>query len=51
VVQRVPVRVALDRRDPSAPVLRPGMSVEVAIETRVKRPDTTAAKPHTLVER
>jgi membrane fusion protein, multidrug efflux system len=51
VVQRVPVRVAHDRRDPGAPVLRPGMSVEVAIDTLAKRPDTKAAKPHALVER
>ncbi len=31
--------------------LRPGMSVEVAIDTRVQRADTTAANPHALVDR
>ncbi len=51
VVQRVPVRVALDRRDPNAPVLRPGMSVEVAIDTRVRRADTAASNAHALVDR
>jgi membrane fusion protein (multidrug efflux system) len=51
VVQRVPVRVALDPRSPSAPVLRPGMSVEVAIDTRVRRADTRASKTHALVDR
>jgi membrane fusion protein (multidrug efflux system) len=34
VVQRIPVRIALDRRPADAPPLRPGMSVEVAIDTR-----------------
>jgi multidrug resistance efflux pump len=51
VVQRVPVRVALERRAPSAPVLRPGMSVEVAIDTRVRQADTTASNAHALVDR
>ncbi|HEY7634152.1 MAG TPA: HlyD family secretion protein [Gemmatimonadales bacterium] len=50
VVQRVPVRIALDQRAPNAPVLRPGMSVEVAIDTRAKRGDT-ASNTHSLVDR
>jgi membrane fusion protein (multidrug efflux system) len=51
VVQRVPVRVALDPRDSNAPVLRPGMSVEVSIDTRAKPEGTKTAKAHALVER
>lgn len=43
VVQRVPVRIALERRPADAPPLRPGMSVEVAIDTRSEGgPATTA---------
>ncbi len=33
VVQRVPMRVRLDRSDKSLPPLRPGMSAEVAVDT------------------
>jgi membrane fusion protein (multidrug efflux system) len=33
VVQRIPVRIVLGRRPADAPPLRPGMSVEVAIDT------------------
>jgi membrane fusion protein, multidrug efflux system len=51
VVQRVPVRVALDRRATGAPVLRPGMSVGVAIDTRVRRAGTAASNAHALVDR
>jgi membrane fusion protein (multidrug efflux system) len=36
VVQRIPVRIALDPRPAGAVPLRPGMSVEVAIETRTR---------------
>jgi membrane fusion protein (multidrug efflux system) len=43
VVQRIPVRIALDRRAADAPVLRPGMSVQVAIETGEPEPVTTAS--------
>jgi membrane fusion protein (multidrug efflux system) len=42
VVQRVPVRIALDRRPADAPPLRPGMSVEVAIDTREQGGAVTA---------
>jgi len=34
VVQRVPVRLRLDRGQDPAHLLRPGMSVDVAIQTR-----------------
>jgi membrane fusion protein (multidrug efflux system) len=43
VVQRVPVRIALDRRAADAPPLRPGMSVEVAIDTRADAGAVTTA--------
>jgi membrane fusion protein (multidrug efflux system) len=43
VVQRVPVRIALDRRTGNAPSLRPGMSVEVAIDTREQGDGVTTA--------
>ena len=34
IVQRIPVRIAIDRDDPLAGQLRPGMSVEPSINTR-----------------
>ena len=34
IVQRVPVRIALPRRDPLARLLRPGLSVTVTVDTR-----------------
>jgi membrane fusion protein (multidrug efflux system) len=37
VVQRVPVRVRIDTNDKSLPPLRPGMSVEVDVDTRHSR--------------
>jgi membrane fusion protein, multidrug efflux system len=43
VVQRVPVRIALERRPADAPPLRPGMSVEVAIDTRGEAGTVTTA--------
>ncbi|HKU63385.1 MAG TPA: HlyD family secretion protein [Gemmatimonadales bacterium] len=43
VVQRVPVRIALDRRPANSPPLRPGMSVEVAIDTRAEVGAVTTA--------
>jgi membrane fusion protein (multidrug efflux system) len=43
VVQRIPVRIALDRRPADAPALRPGMSVEVAIDTRADAEGVTTA--------
>jgi membrane fusion protein (multidrug efflux system) len=43
IVQRVPVRVAIPRDNPLAGLLRPGLSVEAAVDTR------TADKALTLV--
>lgn len=34
VAQRIPVRIAIDARDPLFPRLRPGMSVEARVDTR-----------------
>ncbi|HVB15467.1 MAG TPA: HlyD family secretion protein [Stellaceae bacterium] len=36
IVQRVPVRIALPADDPLAPLLRPGLSVTVTVDTRSK---------------
>ena len=44
IVQRIPVRIAIDPADPLAGSLRPGMSVEPSIDTR---PEPTAAEPQT----
>jgi multidrug resistance efflux pump len=37
IVQRIPVKIALDENDPLAGQLRPGMSVEPTIDTRPPR--------------
>jgi membrane fusion protein (multidrug efflux system) len=42
VVQRIPVKITLDRSSPLAVVLRPGMSVYPSIDTR---PEAGAAAP------
>ena len=34
IVQRIPVKIALDRADPLAGEVRPGMSVVATIDTR-----------------
>jgi membrane fusion protein, multidrug efflux system len=34
IVQRIPVKIALDRADPLAGLLRPGMSVEATVDTK-----------------
>jgi membrane fusion protein, multidrug efflux system len=34
IVQRIPVKIRLDRRDPLIGLLRPGMSVEATIDTK-----------------
>jgi membrane fusion protein (multidrug efflux system) len=47
VVQRIPVRIVLDRRPADAPPLRPGMSVEVAIDTRSDAGSVTTASDGT----
>ena len=43
VVQRIPVRIAFDRPPADAPPLRPGMSVEVAVDTRAEPGTVTTA--------
>jgi membrane fusion protein (multidrug efflux system) len=40
IVQRIPVRIVIERGDPLAGMLRPGMSVEPTIDT--KAGDTNA---------
>jgi membrane fusion protein, multidrug efflux system len=42
IVQRIPVKIAIDKNDPLLGVLRPGMSVEPTIDTR---PDAAASHP------
>jgi membrane fusion protein (multidrug efflux system) len=44
IVQRIPVRIAIDPADALAGLLRPGMSVEPSIDTR---PEPAAAEPRT----
>ena len=34
IVQRVPVRIALDARDPGVEMLRPGLSITASVDTR-----------------
>jgi membrane fusion protein, multidrug efflux system len=41
IVQRIPVKIAIDRQDPLLGALRPGMSVEPTIDTK-----PVAAAPH-----
>jgi membrane fusion protein (multidrug efflux system) len=43
IVQRIPVRIRLDSRDPLIGRLRPGMSVEASIDTRPAAGSTMAA--------
>jgi membrane fusion protein, multidrug efflux system len=43
IVQRIPVRIRLDSRDPLIGKLRPGMSVEASIDTRPAAGSTMAA--------
>jgi membrane fusion protein, multidrug efflux system len=44
VVQRIPVKIVLDRDESLADLLRPGMSVIATIDTRSKAPDSADAK-------
>ncbi|HEY4167566.1 MAG TPA: HlyD family secretion protein, partial [Reyranella sp.] len=44
IVQRVPVKIVLDPKDPLAADLRPGLSVTATVDTR-NRPTQTAAQP------
>ncbi len=43
IVQRVPVRIAIDRTDAEASLLRPGLSVKVAVDTRTAPGAKTAS--------
>jgi membrane fusion protein, multidrug efflux system len=38
IVQRVPVRIALDPRDPDVELLRPGLSITASVDTRSHSP-------------
>lgn len=44
IVQRVPVKIALDPKDPLTAQLRPGLSVTATVDTRTA-PQTTAPQP------
>jgi membrane fusion protein (multidrug efflux system) len=44
IVQRVPVKIVLDPKDPLAAQLRPGLSVTATVDTR-SAPIQTAAQP------
>jgi membrane fusion protein, multidrug efflux system len=44
IVQRVPVKIVLDPKDPITAELRPGLSVTATVDTR-KQPTETAAQP------
>jgi membrane fusion protein (multidrug efflux system) len=44
IVQRVPVKIALDPKDPLTVQLRPGLSVTATVDTRMA-PQTTAPQP------
>ena len=39
IVQRVPVRIALDPQDSGVEVLRPGLSITASVDTRSSRDD------------
>ncbi|MNV74158.1 Multidrug export protein EmrA [compost metagenome] len=46
VVQRLPVKIAIDAGQPLATRLRPGMSVIAHVDTRAQpAPETTGARP------
>jgi membrane fusion protein, multidrug efflux system len=46
IVQRIPVKIALDENDPLAGRLRPGMSVEPTIDTKPPAGAAVSALPH-----
>ena len=45
IVQRLPIRISIDEDQPLAARLRPGMSVEVSVDTDVKPESQAAALP------
>ncbi|MBO0737651.1 MAG: HlyD family secretion protein [Alphaproteobacteria bacterium] len=49
IVQRIPVKIALDADDPLAGRLRPGMSVEPTIDTKPRGDDGMSSLPHSKV--
>ena len=49
IVQRIPVKIALDADDPLAGRLRPGMSVEPTIDTKPPGDDGMSSLPHSKV--
>ncbi len=46
IVQRIPVKIVIDGENPLHGRLRPGMSVEVTVDTRSRREPITASAPH-----
>jgi membrane fusion protein (multidrug efflux system) len=50
IVQRIPVKIAIDRNDPLRGELRPGMSVTPTIDTRTAVDTKTSADTKTLVD-
>jgi membrane fusion protein (multidrug efflux system) len=49
IVQRIPVKIALDPHDPLAGRLRPGMSVEPTIDTKSTSDEVASMLPHDKV--
>jgi membrane fusion protein, multidrug efflux system len=45
IVQRIPVKIAIDPDDPLRGDLRPGMSVTATVDTKVAAPDAGAVQP------
>jgi membrane fusion protein (multidrug efflux system) len=45
IVQRIPVKIAIDPDDPLRGDLRPGMSVTATVDTKTAAPDAGAPQP------
>ena len=45
IVQRIPVKIAIDPNDPFRGVLRPGMSVTATVDTKAPMPDSGPLQP------
>jgi len=45
IVQRIPVKIAIDPNDPLRGELRPGMSVTATVDTKVPAPGATLIRP------
>ena len=50
IVQRIPVKIAIDPGDPLRGDLRPGMSVTATVDTKAAAPNTGALQPSHLTE-